>query len=128
MLPLTCSCALNLVPCHDPQSVSMSSGYMKTSCRCPGSGLDAEALQSSQPRVAMTVSAVAATGSVTPTDVADNVLRCIADSEAAQPPMRLFASVDEADVRRQAAESTARQGSRSASPFYQLTCTSLQDA
>ena len=37
------------------------------------------------------------------------MLRCIADSEAAQPPMRFFAFVDEADVRRQAAESTARQ-------------------
>ena len=39
------------------------------------------------------------------------MLRCIADSEAAQPPMRFFAAVDEADVRRQAAESTARHGS-----------------
>ena len=61
----------------------------------------------------MTMPAAARAGTVTPTEVAKNVLRCIADSEAAQPPMRFFASVDEADVRRQAAESTARQGLRS---------------
>ncbi len=62
---------------------------------------------------AMTVPAAAAAGTVTPTEVANNVLRCIADSEAAQPPMRFFAFVDEADVRRQAAESTARHDFRS---------------
>ncbi len=67
----------------------------------------------------MTVPAATAAGTVTPTEVADNVLRCIADSEAAQPPMRFFAFVDEADVRRQAAESTARRGFRSTSTVTQ---------
>ena len=51
---------------------------------------------------------MAAAGTVTPLEVAENVLRCIADSEGAQPPMRFFAAVDDADVRRQAAESTKR--------------------
>ena len=47
-------------------------------------------------------------GAVTPTEVAENVLRCIAESQAAVPPMHFFAFVDEADVRKQAALSTAR--------------------
>ena len=47
-------------------------------------------------------------GAYTPTEVADNVLRCIAESQAAQPPMHFFAFVDEKDVRQQAALSTAR--------------------
>ena len=36
------------------------------------------------------------------------MLDAIAASEAATPPMRMFASVDKADMRRQAAEATAR--------------------
>ena len=47
-------------------------------------------------------------GASTPTEVADNVLRCIAESQAAQPPMHFFAFVDVNDVRQQAALSTAR--------------------
>ena len=70
----------------------------------------------------LTMSVAAAAGTVTPTDVADNVLRCIADSEAAQPPMRFFAFVDEADVRRQAAESTARRGCRPLWLFPKYPC------
>lgn len=40
--------------------------------------------------------------------VAEAVLDAIAASEAATPPMRMFACVDKADMRRQAAEATAR--------------------
>jgi len=37
------------------------------------------------------------------------VLDAVAASEAAAPPMRIFAAMDKTDVRRQAAESTARR-------------------
>ena len=62
----------------------------------------------------------AVAGTVTPSEVAENVLRCIADSEVVQPPMRFFAVVDEADVRRQAAESTNRHASHA--PHDSLMC------
>lgn len=47
-------------------------------------------------------------GGATPTEVAQNVLRSIAESQAANPPMHFFAFVDEENVRQQAALSTAR--------------------
>lgn len=59
-------------------------------------------------------------GAYTPTEVADNVLRCIAESQAAQPPMHFFAFVDEKDVRQQAALSTAR--CNAPAPCQYTTC------
>lgn len=47
-------------------------------------------------------------GLVTPRQVAENVLRAIAASEAQDPPLNLFASHDAAHIREQAAESTRR--------------------
>ena len=49
-------------------------------------------------------------GLTTPSQVAENVLKAIAASEAHDPPLRLFAAYDPADLRRQAAESTRRYG------------------
>ena len=47
-------------------------------------------------------------GIATPQQVAENVLKAIAASEAHDPPLKLFAAYDAADLRRQAAESTRR--------------------
>ncbi|KAK9834816.1 hypothetical protein WJX81_000884 [Elliptochloris bilobata] len=47
-------------------------------------------------------------GAATPSQVAEALFDAIAASEAATPSMRIFVAVDKADVRRQAAESSAR--------------------
>ncbi|MBN1812575.1 MAG: amidase [Anaerolineae bacterium] len=47
-------------------------------------------------------------GSITPQDVAHNVLNAIESSEASEPPLRAFIAVDRDDVLRQARESTNR--------------------
>ena len=51
-----------------------------------------------------------ATGASTPEDVAETALDAVAASEARQPPLRILIACDPADVRRQAAASTARCG------------------
>lgn len=50
------------------------------------------------------------TGASTPEDVAENALDAVAASEARQPSLRILIACDPADVRRQAAASTARCG------------------
>jgi hypothetical protein len=47
-------------------------------------------------------------GTLTPSQVAENVLKFEKQSEQQEPPMRFFISVNAADIRRQAAESTER--------------------
>lgn len=51
-----------------------------------------------------------ATGASTPEDVAETALDAVAASEARQPPLRILIACDPADVRQQAAASTARCG------------------
>lgn len=46
----------------------------------------------------------------TPSEVAERVLRCVEDSERADPPMRFLIACNAADLRRNAAESTQRHG------------------
>ncbi|CAL8466609.1 g6145 [Coccomyxa elongata] len=49
-----------------------------------------------------------AAGTTTPSEVAERVLRCVEDSERADPPMRFLIACNAADLRRNAAESTQR--------------------
>ena len=62
------------------------------------------------PVSALTLHAQYATGASTPGDVAETALDAVAASEARQPPLRILIACDPADVRRQAAASTARCG------------------
>jgi hypothetical protein len=63
---------------------------------------------SARPRSIADYVAAYAAGTATPAAVADAALAAVEEADAATPPARWFISVNAADVRRQAAESTAR--------------------
>ena len=54
------------------------------------------------------LSAAYSSGNITPTEVVENVLKHVAESQQSQPPMSYFIASDSSAVREQAAQSTIR--------------------
>ena len=56
------------------------------------------------------LSSAYASGAVTPTQVAENILQHVAQSQQSEPAMNNFIAIDTQAVRTQAAQSTIRSG------------------